>query len=103
MTDKEFTKIISDLALALESAGVKDDTLKTSIDRLFDLKDIIYLRQLTKDKPECRKCRYISKENTCSRLTYDINHYNKLDLPPLKVNPFWHCQYYIISHSSHYK
>lgn len=102
MTDSEFTKIISDLVISFEKAGVYDATLKTTIDRLFELKDVIYLRDALKHVPHCRICRHY-EDRYCKNISAEKISDSEVEIVGqtpvngrirLKVNPYWSCSHF---------
>jgi hypothetical protein len=71
--EEQFNKVISDLVLALEKAGVYDEELRKTIDSLFYLKDLTLLRnELSKPNIKCENCKsykpFTVSRGTCSQL-----------------------------------
>lgn len=81
MKEQEFNKVISELVLALEAAGVYDAQLKISIDRLFDLKDTLTIKDAVKSNSTCLTCSYY-KEGACMFLSATISEGIKIEFLP---------------------
>ena len=87
LQEEQFNKIIADLTLALEKAGVYDDELKKTIDTLFHLKDMVLLRELiTKPNINCESCKSYKKESVSQGQCSNLN---------INVTRFFFCKYYI--------
>jgi hypothetical protein len=101
MKEEQFNKVISDLTLAFEKAGVNDPELKKSIDSLFDLKELVLLRDsATGLNGSCFRCANYDK-GTCNFLSAKISEDVKLELTPpnkdrvkVKVPMSCSCKFY---------
>jgi hypothetical protein len=86
--EEQFNKVISDLVVALEKAGVYDAELKKTIDSLFYLKELVLLRhEITKPDIKCDTCKSYkptsAAHGTCSQL------------PGITLTRFFYCKYHI--------
>jgi hypothetical protein len=82
--EQEFDKVIADLVIALEKAGVYNDELKATIDNLFHLKDVIRLRELSgREYGSCGRCSYYDK-GVCNFLSATTQNGIQIELPPAK-------------------
>jgi hypothetical protein len=62
LQDQAFNKVIADIVLAFDKAGVYDSELKKLMDRLFDLKEFLVIKEaLTKDNSTCYTCSFYDK------------------------------------------
>jgi hypothetical protein len=86
--EEQFNKVISDLVIALEKAGVYDEELKKTIDTLFHLKDLVVLQDIVNKKPSinCEGCKSYKKETVAHGHCGQIN---------IQVTRFFFCKYYI--------
>ncbi len=81
MKEQEFNKVISDLTVALEKAGVYTPELKKTIDNLFDLKELVLLRGSATGTGSCFRCANYDK-GTCNFLSAVISDGAKIELSP---------------------
>jgi hypothetical protein len=84
--EEQFNKLIADLTLALEKAGVDDIELKKTIDTLFYLKDIVLIREIGKKTINCEGCRSYNQETVARGFCGQLN---------LQVTRFFFCKYHI--------
>ncbi len=82
MKEQEFNKGISDLIVGFEKAGVYTPELKKTIDSLFDLKELVLLRDsATGLNGSCFRCANYDK-GTCNFLSAVISDGAKIELTP---------------------
>jgi hypothetical protein len=101
LKEDQFNKVISDLSLAFEKAGVNDPELKKSIDSLFDLKELVLLRDsATGLNGSCFRCANYDK-GTCNFLSAIISEDVKIELTPpskdmvkVRVPMSFSCKFY---------
>jgi hypothetical protein len=101
MKEQEFNKVISDLVISLEKAGVYTPELKTTIDRLFDLKGLVLIRDsASKENGHCFRCANYD-EGVCNFLSANISEGIKIELTPpgkdrvkIKVPMSFSCRFY---------
>ena len=103
MDDKKFTDIISKVILSFEKSGVQNETLKESIDQLFLLKDVIFLRQAgIEGHKTCMYCKHF-ENSYCKNISGEKINDSEIEIVgqtpingriKLKVNPFWSCSHF---------
>lgn len=100
--EKEFIKVIEDLAIAFEASGVNNENLKTTIDKLFDLKEFLKLKEaLGNQSGSCMTCSFL-KEEACTILSASITDKVNIELfppgtknrQPIQVPLMFRCRYY---------
>jgi hypothetical protein len=86
LKEEQLNKVISDITIALEKAGVYNDELKKTVDNLFDLKELILLRDsATGLNGSCFRCANYDK-GTCNFLSAVISEDVKIELTPPNKN-----------------
>jgi hypothetical protein len=101
MDSKEFNKVISDLVINLEKAGVYNSELKTTIDLLFELKDLVGIKDSVKqDNSTCLTCKYY-ENGYCTYISGVVSDSVKIELfkpdskrMKIKVPPTFRCKFF---------
>jgi hypothetical protein len=101
LKEQEFNKVISDLVLALEKAGAYTPELKSTIDNLFYLKDLVIMRDtMSSSQGTCFRCSHYDN-GFCTLLSATLEDGVQLELPPakkdsihLKVPMIFRCNFY---------
>jgi hypothetical protein len=88
--EEQFNKAIADLVIELEKQGVYDGELKTLIDNLFHIKDLVILRddlkEISKPKISCQ---------TCKTFTSTTSAYGNCSQLKIEIPRFFFCKYHI--------
>jgi hypothetical protein len=72
LKEQEFINAIEELVIAFEASGVNNENLKNTIDRLFDIKELLIVKQgLTRDTSTCMTCSF-NKEGACTFLSLEV-------------------------------
>lgn len=98
MSEDEFIKTISHVVVSFEKAGVYDDNLKQTIDSLFALKDIIYIRNAVKENNQtCSTCK--SYDNGICKTLFATTSNGEIKIglfgsKNIHVSRSWSCKYF---------
>lgn len=83
MKEQEFNKVISDIVIAFEKAGVYTPELKKTIDSLFDLKNAVLIRNAGgKTTGDCFRCANYDN-GACSFLSALVSDSVNIELMPV--------------------
>jgi hypothetical protein len=86
LKEQEFNKVISEVILSFEKAGVYTPELKKTMDNLFDLKELVLLRDsATGLNGSCFRCSNYDN-GTCNFLSAVISEGVKIELSPPNKN-----------------